>query len=139
MHPQAILAPMGTLAGLTFLVLVLIPIARFRAAFAGRVTARDFLLGESSRVPEDVSVMNRNYMNLLEGPVLFYVLCLSCLAAAKLDRTLLTLAWVYVALRVLHSLVHIAYNNVFHRLALFASSSAVLTTMWVYFYVQFYL
>ena len=36
MAPETLLAPMGALAALTFLVRTFIPIARFRAAFAGR-------------------------------------------------------------------------------------------------------
>jgi hypothetical protein len=37
----------------------------------------DFKFGESARVPGNVSVPNRNLMNLLELPVLFYVACLT--------------------------------------------------------------
>lgn len=70
-----ILFPMGALALLTFTVLLFIPIRRFRAAFAGKVGPEDFKYGESERVPGDVSLPNRNYMNLTELPVLFYVVC----------------------------------------------------------------
>jgi len=56
-------------------VLLLIPFRRFRAAFAGQVGAGDFRYGESARVPGEVSIPNRNYMNLLELPVLFYIVC----------------------------------------------------------------
>jgi hypothetical protein len=41
------------------------------------------------------------------------------------------LAWVYVALRVMHSLVHISYNDVLHRLALFFCSNLALVSLWV--------
>ncbi|MEZ5997379.1 MAG: hypothetical protein R3B98_01645 [Hyphomonas sp.] len=51
MQIDLILAPMGVLAALTFLVLGLVPIARFRAAGAKQVTAEDFKYGESVRVP----------------------------------------------------------------------------------------
>ena len=37
--------------------------------------AGDFRYGESARVPGEVSIPNRNYMNLLELPVLFYAIC----------------------------------------------------------------
>jgi hypothetical protein len=125
---------MGALAALTFLVLALIPIARFRAAFAGRVRREDFALGESARVPADVSLPNRNYMNLLELPILFYVLCVVVLVTRKIDATLLSLSWLYVGIRAIHSAIHILYNNVFHRLAAFATSNVALMAMWIYFY-----
>jgi len=42
----------------------------------------------------------------------------------------MSLAWVYVALRIAHSLVHVSYNKVMHRLALFAISNVVVSVMW---------
>jgi hypothetical protein len=138
MAPETLLAPMGALAALTFLVLILIPIARFRAAFAGKVTAKDFELGESQRVPARVSLPNRNLMNLLEMPVLFYVLCLICLVTHRIDSVIVTAAWTYVGLRVLHSLVHITYNNVFHRLTVYATSNVLLSLMWVWMFWTIY-
>lgn len=131
-----IFQPMGVLALLTFIVLIQIPIRRFRAAFAGHVKAEDFALGESARVPGDVSLPNRNYMNLTELPVLFYVLCLMLYVSSSLNQTMLVLAWAYVALRVLHSLIHVTYNHVFHRLIVFVLSNIVLGTMWVLFFVN---
>lgn len=131
MAPNSVLAPAFALAGLTFLVLALVPIVRFRAAFAGRVIADDFKLGESPRVPAGVSQVNRNYMNLLEVPLLFYVASLTAYLTDATDRPLVILAWTYVILRCLHSLVHITYNNVFHRLTVFAASNVVLLIIWL--------
>src|SRR5262245_3506658 len=129
----AILYPMLALAALTFGVLVLIPIARFRAGFRGRVNTGDFRYGESARVPGEVSLPNRNFMNLLEMPVLFYVACLALYVTGKADGTAVALAWGYVALRVAHSAVHLTYNNVYHRLAAYAASATVLLVIWVRF------
>ncbi|MBA3810661.1 MAG: hypothetical protein H0X27_03260, partial [Caulobacteraceae bacterium] len=72
MNQESIFAPMGALALLTFIVQLLIPFRRFRAAAGGRVTVADFRFGESASVPGDVSIPNRNYMNLLELPTLFF-------------------------------------------------------------------
>ncbi|MBS0362213.1 MAG: hypothetical protein JSR98_12600, partial [Proteobacteria bacterium] len=66
MNPYLIFWPMGALAFLTFAVLGLIPLRRFRAGARREVTADDFKLGESANVPGHVSIPNRNYMNLLE-------------------------------------------------------------------------
>ena len=40
------------------------------------------------------------------------------------------LAWAYVALRIVHSAIHLSYNRVVHRLAVFALSNAVLGMLW---------
>ncbi len=127
---------MGALAFLTFTVLLFIPIRRFRAAFAGQIGPEDFKYGESDRVPGSVSIPNRNYMNLTELPVLFYAVCLMFYVTNRTDQTVVWLAWAYVVLRVLHSIIHIAYNNVFHRLSVFAISNFVLLAMWVVFFAK---
>ena len=41
-----------------------------------------------------------------------------------------------VALRVLHSLVHLTYDNLRQRMGLFALSNLVVIVMWVFFFVQ---
>jgi hypothetical protein len=128
---------MGALALLTFLVLMLVPVRRFRAAFAGQLGADDFRYGESSRVPGDVSIPNRNYMNLLELPMLFYVVCvLNYVTGVTVSTTTLALAWTYVGLRALHTAVHLTYNNVMHRLAMFAASNVVLAALWIAFFLH---
>lgn len=134
MNLPEIFLPMGALAALTFLVLLLVPIKRFRAASAGHVAADDFKLGESARVPADVSIPNRNYMNLLELPMLFYVVCLALHVTGRVTELQLALAWTYVGLRAAHSLVHLTINQVFVRLSLFGLSNLVLMGMWLLFY-----
>jgi hypothetical protein len=75
-------------------------------------------------------------MNLLELPMLFYVAGLMYYVAGRVDQTVLAVAWTYVALRGAHSAIHLTYNNVFHRLALFALSNVVLGVFWVLFFVR---
>ena len=126
-----ILYPMVALAALTFVVLLLIPAARFRAAARGQVKARDFRYGESANVPGEVSLPNRNMMNLLELPMLFYVVCIAFYVTGTGNAAVVYLAWAYVALRAAHSAIHLTYNNVFHRLTAFAASNVVLVILWV--------
>jgi hypothetical protein len=127
---------MGAMALLTFSVLLLIPLRRFQAAAGGLVGAADFRFGESAAVPPDVSIPNRNYMNLLEMPTLFFPVCLMFYVAQSVDFTALAAAWAYVALRAVHSAVHLTYNNVFHRLIVFAASNGVLGLLWTLFFLQ---
>jgi hypothetical protein len=134
MDKTSILFPMVALATLTFAVLVLIPLRRFRAGFAGLVRTDDFKYGESERVPPEVSLPNRNMMNLLELPVLFYVACLTCYITERVDDGALTLAWAYVGLRVAHSAIHVTYNRVRHRLIVFAVSNVVLIMFWTHLF-----
>jgi hypothetical protein len=73
-----------------------------------------------------------NYKNLLEMPVLFYVLCVILTLTTKaLSPILLGMAWAYVALRSWHSFVHVSYNKVMTRFKIFLASAMALLLMWI--------
>ncbi len=77
-----------------------------------------------------------NFRNLFEVPVLFYALVAVALATSQVPLWLVVGAWLYVALRVLHSLIHCTYNKVMHRLAAFLASFALLVGLWVSFFAS---
>jgi hypothetical protein len=132
MKATSIFAPAFVLMLWTFLVLVQVPIRRFRAYFAKRVGRDDFKYGESSNVPADVALPNRIFMNLLEVPVLFYALVLIAFVTHQVNPVTVGLAWLYVALRFAHSLIYFTYNHAVHRFAVFAISNLVVIAMIVY-------
>ena len=116
----------------TFLILVQVPIRRFLALFAGRVTAADFNYGESSHVPADVALPNRVFMNLVEVPLLFYTVCLIFFVTKTVDLLVVETAWFYFSLRIAHSVIYLSYNHVIHRFAVFAISNLVALAMLAY-------
>ncbi len=134
MSQSAIFEPVGVLAFWTFAVLLLIPFRRFRAGFAGTITADDFKFGESSNVPGHVSIPNRAMMNLLELPVLFYIVCLMFFVTNSVSTLAVQVAWVYVGFRLAQTLIHVTYNNVIHRLTAFAVGNFVLVGLWLLFF-----
>ena len=77
-----------------------------------------------------------NYKNLFEMPVLFYALCVALFATQLVSQGFLWAAWAYVALRIIHSFIHIGYNNVMHRFSVFTVSFWLLTGMWAVFVWQ---
>jgi hypothetical protein len=131
MLDPAILYPVFALATWTGLVLLLILFFRVRAGMKRELLTDDFKFGESAGVPPHVSIPNRNYMNLLELPVLFYVVCLMLHVSMGAWPIAVRLAWAYVFFRIVHSLIHLTYNRVIHRLAAFALSNAALIALWV--------
>lgn len=76
-----------------------------------------------------------NFRNLFEAPVLFYALVACALAASFVPPWLVLGAWCYVVLRIVHSIIHCGYNNVMHRLAVFALSFVLLLGLWIAFVV----
>lgn len=77
-----------------------------------------------------------NFRNLFEMPVLFYAVCLALAAMDFVTPPQIALAWLFVALRAAHSLIHITYNRVMHRFAAYVASSAVVFLMWILFGVS---
>src|SRR5262249_16770808 len=117
MNQSDIFMPVCALAALTFLVLIDVPIRRFASSFRGWPARDDYTSGECDRVPPSVSIPNRNLMNLLEMPILFYVVSVCLFVTQGVTPMLMNLAWVYVGLRAAHSLVHLTFNHVIVRLS----------------------
>jgi hypothetical protein len=70
-----------------------------------------------------------NYNHLLEQPTQFYAVALTLAFLGAGDRLNVGLAWGYVGVRVVHSLVHVLGNPIMTRFKLFVLSSVVLLTM----------
>jgi len=71
-----------------------------------------------------------NFRNLFEVPVLFYLLCVVLALNGGSTPGFIAAAWGYVALRALHSLIHVTYNRVVHRFLVYVASTLLLFGMW---------
>ena len=70
-----------------------------------------------------------NYNNLMEQPTLFYAIALTLALTGEGAGLNLAFAWLYVALRVVHSLVHAIVNVIVVRWAIFMAASVVLLVL----------
>src|SRR6266700_877938 len=131
MRAESVFGPVSVLAIWTLMVVLLVGVRRVRAARAGRVPRDAFKLGEAPGVPGDVVVANRNLMNLLELPVLFYVAAIALYVTHHVTPRILALAWIYVGFRLAHSAIHLTSNRILRRLAVFALGNIVLAAIWV--------
>jgi len=77
-----------------------------------------------------------NYSNLLELPVLFYVLCLAAIAIQHIPGWLPAFAWLFVGTRVLHSVIQCTYNKVMHRFYVFLAGFFLVAALWLAFVVS---
>lgn len=80
-------------------------------------------------VPDQVNWKSHNYAHLMEQPTLFYatVVILGVIGAG--EGLNLQLAWAYVALRIVHSLVQATWNRVAVRFTLFLLATVVLALL----------
>jgi len=79
-----------------------------------------------AQLPAQVRWKADNYNNLMEQPTLFYAIALILALLDAGTGLNVLLAWLYVALRVAHSLVHALINIVMLRFAVFIAASIVL-------------
>lgn len=87
---------------------------------------REVMLGG---LPHRVRWKADNYNHLMEQPTLFYATVLTLALMDQGDRLTVGLAWAYVALRILHSLIQTLVNVIPLRFAVFMVASLVLVAL----------
>ncbi|KAH9828155.1 MAPEG family [Teratosphaeria destructans] len=80
----------------------------------------------NARIPRRLQWPADNYNHLMEQPTQFYAVALALNALGRNDQTTVVLAWTYVGLRIVHSVVQSVANPVGIRFLIFASSSLTL-------------
>jgi hypothetical protein len=84
---------------------------------------------QMAELPAPVRWKADNYNHLFEQPVLFYAVALVLAILGDATQASVGLAWAYVGLRVVHSLVQAIINKIELRFALFVISSLVLLAL----------
>ena len=91
---------------------------QWKGKLSSRFTTRD--------VTSTLTIAADNYNHLCEQPTQYYATILALVYLEANDPLTVNLAWGYVGLRVLHSLVQALANPIMPRFYIFASSSLVL-------------
>ncbi|MCR2832970.1 MAPEG family protein [Parerythrobacter lacustris] len=128
-----ILQPVVALAIWTMVMWVWMYATRIPAMSRAKIDAAKMVgsTGASLReqLPESVSWKADNYNHLHEAPTVFYAIAITLAVIGQGDGMNALLAWIYVGLRVAHSLVQTTSNRVLVRFVLFALSSLVLMAL----------
>jgi hypothetical protein len=121
MESSAIFAPFLVMMFLTLVVWAYMYARRIPFINSLKLKPEDLAKpGELARLsPPAVSNPSDNLKNLFEIPVLFYALALFLFVTNRVDALYLAAAWVFVAFRAAHSLVHCTFNHVLLRFSLY--------------------
>ena len=84
---------------------------------------------EMDVLPRSVRQIADNYNHLHEQPVIFYALVFYSALAGSVTDWLVGAAWIYVGLRIVHSLIQALWNFIPARFFAFLASSLVLIFM----------
>jgi hypothetical protein len=132
--PTAILWPTFALVALVYVVWIVMFVRRFALMRRNPPRPEDFADGEAAmRYFRPVEMPANNLANLFQMPVLYFALVPLLMFTHHAGHVQVALAWAYVALRVVHGLIHIGPNNVQQRFLVYLASCLVLAAMWIGF------
>jgi hypothetical protein len=127
---HSLLTPVLALVVLSLLVWVWMYATRIPAMAEAKIAPESAKLAGSLNVlPAEVRQVADNYNHLMEQPTIFYALVFYIVLAGHSDPLNVELAWAYVGLRVVHTLVQCTVNIVRLRFAVFTFSTLVLMAM----------
>jgi hypothetical protein len=137
---SAILGPVVALAAWTMVIWIWMYATRLPAMGRAGIDAKNMVGSSGSGLrneliakgEEKASWVADNYNHLHEAPTVFYAVAIVLAIIGQGDNLNATIAWVYVGLRVAHSLVQILSNRVIVRFMLFALSTLALMMLVVH-------
>jgi hypothetical protein len=127
---SSMVAPVMALVAWSLLMWVWMYIQRIPAMQKAGVKPQDARFpGSLDILPDGARQAADNYNHLMEQPTIFYAAALAIQVAGHADGVGIHLAWAYVAVRVIHSLLQISVNLVPVRFLLFVISTGVLAAL----------
>ena len=126
-----ILQPMLALIALTGLMVVVLYASRAPLIVKNWGRSQGAKHSENLRpnLPDRLRYITDNYNHLMEQPTLFYAAVVYIFLMNHTDPLHVQLAWGYVGLRAIHSVIHLTSNNVSWRALIFGLSSVCLIIM----------
>ena len=127
MNQLALLTPLLALIIWTFIIFLIMAFGRvsFMNNPQDAADSKDY----KNQLPAWVNRTADNYNHLFEQPVAFYAVILSIALINNFDSLMVQLAWAYVLIRIIHSLVQLTINIVLVRFFLFASGWLIIAFM----------
>ncbi len=128
-----ILKPVVALAAWTMVMWLWMYATRLPAMTAAKLNPDDLAKNPTKSLddylPAQIQWKAHNYNHLHEAPTVFYAVALVLAMIGQGSGLNATIAWAYVGLRVIHSLVQATINKVMLRFGLFALSSLCLIAL----------
>lgn len=128
---HGMLGPVFALIGWTFVMWGWMYATRIPAMQRLKIDPQEAARTGTLNLPPEVSRVADNYNHLHEQPTIFYALAIAAHLAGAGDPLNIWLAWGYVALRVVHSLVQATVNIVVVRFGVFTLGTLVMFALFV--------
>ncbi len=126
----SLLAPVLALIVLTLVVWIWMYATRIPVMQKAGINPQDARFpGSLKDLPGSVRQVADNYNHLMEQPTIFYALVFYIVLSGHTDQWHVYMAWAYVGLRVVHTLIQCTVNIVMARFLVFTLSTIVLMVM----------
>ena len=109
----------------------LVLMKRRRDAFVSRAVKPDEVSVSTERYPLPARLASANFTNQFESPVIFFALVMLAMEVKATSHLMTLLAWLYVASRVVHTVIHIGPNKLPLRGAVYGVGMIALMGMWL--------
>ena len=113
-----------------FAIWALLGYVRVSRGLRGAIPAEYIRVGEGPRPADKIVDIHHHFSNQFEVPVLFYLGCIAALATESVDGTSVTLAWLFVGLRVAHTAIVLVKNDPRVRVAPYVLSTLAVWAIW---------
>jgi len=114
---------------LIYCVYALLFIRRRQSVVSGQAKIQEFII--PTKEPEISATTIRNLSNLYEVPMLFYVVCLSLYAVNGVSFLAVLIAWLFVGMRIAHTLIHVTSNRLRYRQPIFTLGFILNGILWI--------
>ena len=143
METNAILGPVAALALWSMVIWVWMYATRLPAMRRAKIDVAKIVGGTGQNLetvlPPEVQWKAHNYNHLMEQPTIFYAVALALAIGGTGGGLNTQLAWAYVGLRIVHSLIQVTVNRVMWRFGVFALASLALLALCVHAFMGFVL
>ncbi len=131
-----LLGPIVALVAWTLVMLTWMAVTRMPAMKKARIDVSATVGGRGQNLegvlPDEVNWKSHNYSHLMEQPTIFYAITFVLILMGQDSPINIWLAWGYVGLRIVHSIVQATINKVKYRFPLFALSTLCLIGLTVH-------
>lgn len=140
MQPTAVLAPLFAYVLLIFVVWVELYRRRMDYITSNKIHPQKLAdATDAKELLKPAQAPANNFVNQFELPMLFFLAGIIAYVTKSASTLVVGLMWVFVALRAVHSIIHLGGNVVIRRFYTYLVASVVLFALWVVLAIRLFL
>ena len=129
MNEHGLIAPVVVLAAWSLIMLLWLYATRIPAMSRAKIKPGAASKAQMDALPGWAVNPANNYNHLMEQPTIFYAIAFALQLLEQTQEINIMLAWAYVAIRVVHSIVQATVNIIIVRFLIFSAGSLVLMAL----------